>query len=131
MMLETVREKIEFIKQKVLEVIKLFKTLVSRGIPFFWEEKGPLLSQKEYWECLVHFLLDNNKFGYMQQSLSGKIIFDKLTSDFELLFDFKATCAEVPETSYPKMMELKAQAYNMVVVTLPIPDLCKVIQQYE
>ena len=74
--------------------------------------------------------LDNNKFGDMQQSLSGKIVFDKLTSDFELLFDFKATCTEVPETSYPKMMELKAQAYNMIVVTQPGLDLCRFIQQY-
>ena len=75
----------------------------------------------------MHFLLDNNKFGYMQQSLSGKIIFDKLTSDFELLFDFKATCVEVLETSYPKMMELKAQAYDMAVATLPGPNLLRVI----
>ena len=57
-------------------------------------------------------------------------MFDKLTNDFELLFDFKATCAEVPETSYPKTMELIAQAYDMAVATLPGPDLWRVIQQY-
>ena len=91
-----------------MEVIKIFKPLVSKGLPFFWEEKGPLLSQKDYRDCLVHCRLDNNKFGGMQQSLSGKIVFDKLTSDFELLFYFKATCVEVPETSYPETMELKA-----------------------
>ena len=44
MMLETTWAKIEVIEHKVLEVIKLFKPLVSKGIPFFWEEKGPLLS---------------------------------------------------------------------------------------
>ena len=53
-MLETIRAKIEFIKHKVLEVIKIFKPLVRKGLPFFWEEKGPLFSQKEYQECLVH-----------------------------------------------------------------------------
>ena len=36
-MLETVRSKIEVIEHKVLEVIKLFKPLVCRGLPFFWE----------------------------------------------------------------------------------------------
>ena len=66
----------------------------------------------------------------MKQSLSGKIIFDKLASEFELLFDFKATCAEVPETSYQEMMELKAQAFNMAVATLSGPDLWRSIQQY-
>ena len=44
----------------------------------------------------------------MQQSFLGNIIFDKLDSEFELLFDFKATCAEVLETSYLKRMDLKA-----------------------
>ena len=81
------------------------------------------MSQKEYQECLVHCWLDNNKFGDMQQSLSGKIIFDKLASEFELLYEFKATCAEVPETSCPEMMELKVQAFNMAMAILPGPDL--------
>ena len=81
-MLETVRVKIGFIEDKVQEVIELFRPLVSKGLPLFWEEKGPLLSQKEYRERLVHCRLDNSNFGDMQQSLSGKIIFDKLTNDF-------------------------------------------------
>ena len=66
----------------------------------------------------------------MQQSLSGNIIFDKLASEFELLFDFKATCAEVPETSYLETMELKVQAFDMVMATLPGPNLWRSIQQY-
>ena len=66
----------------------------------------------------------------MQQSLLGKVIVDKLNRDFELMFDFKAACAEVPETSYPETMELKAQAFDMEVVALPGPDLWRVIQQY-
>ena len=88
------------------------------------------MSQNEYRERLVQCLLDNSKFGDMQQSLSGKIVFDKLASEFELLFGFKSTCAEVPKTSYPKTMELKAQAFDMVMVTLPGPDLWRAIQQY-
>ena len=78
----------------------------------------------------MHCRLDNNKFEDMQKSLSGKIIFDKLTSDFELLFDFKETCTEVSETSYPETMELKAQAFDMEVATLLGPNLWRVIQQY-
>ena len=65
-MLETVQAKIEVIEHKVREVISLFKLLVDRGIPFFWEEKGPLLSQKEYREHLVQCQLDNGKFGDIQ-----------------------------------------------------------------
>ena len=52
-MLDTVQAKIGIIDHKVKEVIRLFKPLVDRGIPFFWEEKGPLLSLKDYLERLV------------------------------------------------------------------------------
>ena len=45
----------------------------------------------------------------MQQSLLGRTVFDKLASEFELFFYFKATCAKAPETLYPETMELKVQ----------------------
>ena len=38
-MLDTVQAKVDFISHKVKEVINLFTPLVSKGIPFFWEEK--------------------------------------------------------------------------------------------
>ena len=98
-MRETVWAKIELTKHKLQEVIKLFRSLTSKGLPFFWEEMGPLLSQKDYKECLVNFWLDHSKFGDMQQALSGKVIFDKLANDFELWFGFKATFSKVHRAS--------------------------------
>ena len=38
-MMETVWAKIEVTEYKVREVVKLFRPLVSRGLPFFWEER--------------------------------------------------------------------------------------------
>ena len=73
-------------------------------------------------EHLVSCRLGNNMFWDMQQSLSGRTIFDKLDSEFELMFDFKATYAKAPKTSYPETMELKVKALDMVVTTLPGPD---------
>ena len=88
------------------------------------------MSQKEYQEFLVHYQLDHNKFGDMQQALSGKVVFDKLASDFKLLFDFEATCSKVPKISYRETMELKVQAYDMMAATMPGLDLWRFIQQY-
>ena len=64
--LDTVQDKVDVISHKGKEVINLFTPLVSRGIPFFWEEKGPLLSQKEYLDKLVNCRSDHSKFEYMQ-----------------------------------------------------------------
>ena len=130
-MLDTVQAKMDIIEHKVKEVIRLFKPLVDRGIPFFWEEKGPLLSQNYYLEWLVSFQSDNSKFRDMQQSLLGRTVFYKLGIEFELLFDFKATYSRAPEASYLETMELKVQELDMVVVTLPGPDQCRSLQQYK
>ena len=40
-MMEIVQAKIVIINHRVGEVIILFKPLVNKGIPFFWEEKDP------------------------------------------------------------------------------------------
>ena len=64
-MLDTVKAKFDIIIHKDKEVTKLFTPLVSRGIIFFWEEMGPLLSQKEYLDKLVNCRLDHSKFEYM------------------------------------------------------------------
>ena len=99
-MLDTVHVKIDIIDHKVKEVIELFKPLVSRGIHFFWEEKGPSLTQEEYLERLVLRRSNHNKFGNMQHALLGSIVFDKLARSFELSAYFKATCATVSDFSY-------------------------------
>ena len=89
-MLDTVQDKVDIISHKFKEVIELFTPLVSRGIPFFWEEKGPLLSQQEYLDKLVNCRSDHSKFEDMQQALFGKVMFDKLAEEFELLFDLNS-----------------------------------------
>ena len=61
-MMENVQAKINIINHRVKEVISLFNPLVNKGIPFFWEEKGPLLTQEEYLEKMVHRRSDHNKF---------------------------------------------------------------------
>ena len=62
---------------------------------------------------------DHSKFEDMQQALSGRVMFDKLAEEFELLFDFKVSCAKVPNFSYANNMELRVMAHGMVVADLP------------
>ena len=66
----------------------------------------------------------------MQQALSGRVVFDKLAEEFELLFDFKVSCAKVPNCSYVDNMELKVLAHEMVVAYFPNPEHWRSIQQY-
>ena len=79
-------------------------------------------------EQLVICRSDNNRFRDMQQALSRKTIFDILAGEFELLSDFKATCATVPNFSYTENMELRVLAHDMVVANLPGPNQWRSIQ---
>ena len=105
-MMEMVQAQIDVTGHKLQEILRMVKTLANRGLPFFWEERGPLLSQKDYKYFLLDCRSDHRKFGDMEQALSGKVVFDKLANDFELRFDFKATQPKVPMTSYLEAMEL-------------------------
>ena len=128
--METVQAQIDVTTHKLREILNMLKTLASRGLPFFWEERGPLLSQKDYKDFLLDCQSDHRKFRDMEQALSGKVVFDKLANDFELWFDFKATRPKVPMTSYSQEMELWAQAYDMVAVPLPGLDTWKTIRHF-
>ena len=129
-MLDTIHAKVDIISHKIKEVADLFNPIVNRGIPFFWEEKGPLLSQEEYLDKLVKCRSDQNKFEDMPQSLSTKVVFDKLAGELELQFDFKVACTKVPDLSYTDNMKLIFLAHEMVVANLPNFEHWRSIQQH-
>ena len=101
------------------------------GLPFFSEEKGPILSQKEYYDRLVECRKEHRKFEDMaQQSLLGNTVVKKLSSEFELLFDFKALCTRLPMRSYLEKLELGLLAKEMVKLEIPTTNQWKVIKNY-
>ena len=129
--LETVQAKIDIMHHQIKEFIELFNPLFKRGLPFFWEEKGGMWSQKEYNDSLISCRLDHRQFDDMQQQyLSSKTVIDKLAGDFEMLFDFEATCAKFPDFSYPKNVELRVLAKEMINLELPFFDQCNTVENY-
>ena len=54
-----------------------------------------------------------------QQSLSGKTVIDKLTGEFELLFDFRAICTKFPMFSNTENVELSVLAEEMTKLEIP------------
>ena len=81
--LETVQAKIDVMHNQIKEFLQLFNPLFKRGHRFFLEEKGGMLSQKEYNDGLINCRSDHRQFDDMQQqSMSGKNVIDKLTRDF-------------------------------------------------
>ena len=108
----------------------MFNPLFKRGLPLFWEEKGGKWSQKDYNDRLINCRSDHRKFDDMQQSLSGKIVVDKLAGDFGLLFYFKATCAKLADFSYVDNLHLRVLVKEMVNLDFPTIDQWKTVEQF-
>ena len=109
----------------------MFKHLVQRGIPFFWEEKGPMLSKKEYYDRFVKCKQDHGKFeDIAQQSLLGTTMIKKLSGEFELLFDFKSLCTKLPMPPYLEKVELRILVEEMVKLETLTSNQWKVIKNY-
>ena len=88
--------KVDIMQHRVKMFIELFTQVFKKGLPFFWEEGGKLLSQVDYHAQLVRCKLENKKFEYMHQSLSGKTVVETLFEDFENFYTCRATCAQLP-----------------------------------
>ena len=88
-------------------------------------------SQKKYNDTLINYRLDHRNFDDMQhQSLSGKAVIDKLVGDFNMMFEFKATCTKFPNFSYSEDIELGVLAKEMINLDLPVVDQWKIIENY-
>ena len=88
-------------------------------------------SHKGYNDRLTSCRLDHRQFDDMHhQSLYEKIVIDKLTVDFEILFEFKAICTKFLEFSYAENMELSIITKNMINLDLPTTFQWKLDDNY-
>ena len=63
--LDTIEAKISIMEHEGKYFIEMFNPLVNMGLLFFWEEKGGMLSQKEYHDRLIQCRSDHSKFTDM------------------------------------------------------------------
>ena len=86
--------------------------------------------QKEYNDRLISCRLDHEQFDDMQQDLSGETMVDNLVGDFEILFYFKSTCAELDDYSYVENVELRVVEKEMTILDFPTVDQWKIIEHF-
>jgi hypothetical protein len=107
-----------------------FDPLFKKGLPIFWEENGTMLSNEEYkfklWDCRVN----QEDFARMDQPLTGQIVAEKLTRDFELASMFRGARTLHVGYSYREHTELRVLITELATLDLPSTDQCKSIEKY-
>ena len=63
--------------------------------------------------------MDHSKFDDLVKGLSGKVIVDKLTEDFEILQKFLIVRGGFPNVSYEAYMDLEVSIQQMIEYDIP------------
>ena len=67
------------------------------------------------------------KFEYMNQSLPGNVLIDKLEVDFEIINRFQTICTQLAPIPYLDHVELRLLAKEMENMEMPFLDEWKKI----
>ena len=89
-----------------------------------------MLAQKEYQDKLMQCRFIHTFFADMNQSLSGKMIVDKLANRFEMFFYFKEACAHLKNYSYKDHVELHMLLKEMFTLYFPSTNQWKTLEKY-
>ena len=107
-----------------------FKDLFEDNLPSFWDDEGILFSQEHYHILLVQNHMDHSKFEYLVKGLTGKIIVEKLTEDFEVLQKFLIIRRGLPIVSYEAYVDLEGSFREMKKYDTPSAEQWRTMERF-
>lgn len=82
--MQKVKVKIEEFQKEIKEVYSLFKPLIEKGLPHFWDEDNALLKKEDYDNLLVRGRNDHSQFENLEGNLRGEVVVQKLGNVFDI-----------------------------------------------
>ena len=82
--MKKVKARIEELQKEIKEVYALFKPLIEKGLPHFWDEYNALLKKEDYDNLLVLKRNYHSQFENMEGNLRGEVVVQKLGNIFDL-----------------------------------------------
>ena len=107
-----------------------FKDLFDDGLPSFWDDEGWLFSQYKYHSLLVQNHKDHSKYEDLVKGLTGKVIVEKLTEDFEILDRFLIIKKGFPTMSYEAYVDLEVSIREMTKYDTPNAEQWKIMEKF-
>ena len=89
-----------------------------------------MFSEEHYHSLLVQIRMDHSKFDDLEKGLTGKVIMDKLTEDFEILHKFLIIRGKLPKVSYEAYMELEVSIREMIEYDIPSTEQWRAIERF-
>ena len=118
-LLKSVQTKVIQMDQSIQEFKDLFEELFIKGLPSFWDGKGKLYDQEQYKSLLTQCRMDHSKFEGLEEKLKGPSLVEYLTTDFEILNQFKTVKIGLPTMTYATCIKLEILIKEMMDYEIP------------
>ena len=116
-MIRKVKNRSEALQKEIKEIYSLFKPLIEKGMPYFWDVDNRLLKKEEYNDLLVNKKNDHTNFEDLEGNLRGEVIVVKLGDLFDLLN--MARRIKFPKPVVEDYINLELLALQMMEIVLP------------
>ena len=115
--LQKAKARIEELQKKIKDVNAIFKPLIEKVLPQFWNEYNALLSKDDYDHFLVLKRNDHSQFENMEGNLRGEVVVPNLGNTFDL-FNLIRQINFLPPL-IEEYIDLEIKAQQLVNIELP------------
>ena len=127
--MENVKPKVEQMQKSVQAMRDSLNLLFQKGLPSFWDNYNKLIPQQDYQAMLIQARMDASNFDDLDNILTGIIIINKFSNDFEILDIFKVLIHNIPPLSYASCIELEVLLKEMSDYVVPTDDQWKQVER--
>jgi hypothetical protein len=112
-LLQNTERKVHELARGISSFKRIFKEVISFGLPNLWDGVGDLFLEEEYQKRLDQRRNDDKIFERMDRPLKGKDMYDMLAGDFVLLCTLRLVLKGLSPPSYEKYTDLDEISRNM------------------
>ena len=109
--------RIEALQKEIKEIYAIFKPLIEKGLPYFWDTKNRLLKKEKYEDLIVSKRNNHSNFEDLEGNMRGEVLVAKSSDIFDLLNMERRV--KLPKPVTEDYINLKILSIQMKEVMLP------------
>lgn len=102
-LMRKVHNRIEALQKEIKETYAIFKPLIEKGLPHFWDAENKLLKKEQYEDLIVSKRNDHSNFEDLEGNLRGEVLVAKLGD----VFDLEILVIQMKEVMLPTRNQFK------------------------
>ena len=128
-LIQKVHDKCKVLHEEIKTIYVIFKPLMDKGLPYFWDSENRLLKKDSYDNLIVAKRNDHSSFEDLEGNLRGEVLVAKLGDAFELLNIIRKTT--LPQTEVEEYINLEILPIQMKDLMLPTKNHFKELVKME